>query len=67
MLRLTGIDLRRCPFCRRGRMLVIEILPPPILHDPDPPNPDSTLLPRASVTRPARHANARRTSPSATR
>ena len=33
MLRLTGIDIRRCPVCHRGRMLVIEILPSPKLLD----------------------------------
>jgi hypothetical protein len=33
MLRLTGIDIRRCPLCHRGRMLVIQILPPPNLLD----------------------------------
>src|SRR6266581_3598053 len=33
MLRLTGIDIRRCPVCHRGRRLVIEILPPPKLLD----------------------------------
>lgn len=33
MLRLTGIDIRRCPVCHRGRMLVVEILPPPKLLD----------------------------------
>ncbi len=36
MLRLTGIDIRRCPFCRRGRMYVIEILRPPHHHDRPP-------------------------------
>jgi hypothetical protein len=33
MLRLTGIDIHRCPVCHRGRLLVIQILPPPNLLD----------------------------------
>ncbi len=28
MLRLTGIDIERCPVCQRGRLLITEILPP---------------------------------------
>jgi hypothetical protein len=28
MLRLTGLDLERCPVCQRGRLRVTEILPP---------------------------------------
>lgn len=28
MLRLTGVDIRRCPVCHRGRLRVTEILPP---------------------------------------
>jgi hypothetical protein len=37
MLRLTGTDIRRCPFCHRGQMLVVEILRPPKLHDHSAP------------------------------
>jgi len=28
MLRLTGLDIERCPVCQRGRLRVTEILPP---------------------------------------
>jgi hypothetical protein len=28
MLRLTGIDIERCPVCRQGRLLVVALLPP---------------------------------------
>lgn len=35
MLRLTGIDIERCPVCQRGRLLITEILPPA----PDPARP----------------------------
>jgi hypothetical protein len=28
MLRLTGIDIERCPLCHQGRLHVTEILPP---------------------------------------
>ena len=28
MLRLTGLDIERCPVCQRGRLRVSEILPP---------------------------------------
>ncbi len=28
MLRVTGIDIERCPVCQRGRLRVTEILPP---------------------------------------
>jgi hypothetical protein len=28
MLRLTGVDLALCPFCRRGRMRGVDVLPP---------------------------------------
>ena len=27
MLRLTGVDLARCPFCQRGRMRSVDVLP----------------------------------------
>jgi hypothetical protein len=30
MLELTGIDLSRCPSCKRGTMIVVSELPPPI-------------------------------------
>jgi hypothetical protein len=33
MLRLTGIDIGRCPVCQRGRMLVIDLLRPSKLLD----------------------------------
>ncbi len=32
MLRLTGIDIRRCPFCHQGHMQLIETLRPPALQ-----------------------------------
>jgi hypothetical protein len=35
MLRLTGLDIERCPVCQRGRLLITEILPPA----PDPARP----------------------------
>lgn len=35
MLRLTGLDIERCPTCQRGRLRVTEILPPA----PDPARP----------------------------
>ena len=28
MLRLTGIDIARCPVCQQGRLRLAEILPP---------------------------------------
>jgi Putative transposase/Transposase zinc-binding domain len=28
MLRLTGLDIERCPVCRQGRLLVVALLPP---------------------------------------
>jgi len=37
MLRLTGVDIRRCPFCHRGQMEVIEILRPPRHRPGDAP------------------------------
>jgi hypothetical protein len=35
MLRLTGLDIERCPVCQRGRLLITAILPPA----PDPARP----------------------------
>jgi len=42
MLRLTGIDIRRCPFCRRGQMDVIAILRPPLHLPGDAPSWDTS-------------------------
>ncbi len=37
MLRLTGVDLARCPFCQRGRMRGVDVLPPTHLRSHPPP------------------------------
>lgn len=33
---LTGVSLRICPHCRRGSMLVVEVIPRPSLRQPAP-------------------------------
>lgn len=39
MLRLTGIDIQRCPACEQGRLRVIAVLAPTLT---DPPHPRAT-------------------------
>lgn len=36
MLRLTGIDIHRCPYCHQGRLQVIMTLDPTALRKPVP-------------------------------
>jgi len=43
MLRLTGIDIQRCPACAQGRLRVIAVLAP---TPTDPPHPKATGPPR---------------------
>jgi hypothetical protein len=37
ILRLTGLDILHCPICRRGRMVITQVLPPSLatVHPPD--------------------------------
>jgi hypothetical protein len=36
MLRLTGIDIQRCPACQQGRLQVIAVLAPVQTYPPIP-------------------------------
>jgi len=39
MLRVTGIDIQRCPACQQGRLRVITVLAPTIPHIPQATGP----------------------------
>jgi len=46
MLRLTGIDIHRCPYCQQGRLRLVMVLEP---STPGPPRPKATGPPDRAV------------------